>query len=75
MNKVSALSNPRYMQKLGIVRDMINQESLLQTASRNQIVVDELCNLIRKGCSLVEFKKASQEFMMGEELKSGDEGP
>ena len=30
--------------------------------------MDELCNLIRKGCSIDEFKKASSEFMQTEKL-------
>lgn len=71
------MNNPRYMQKLGIVRNMINQESLqIGAAKRDQIVVDELCNMIRKGCTLAEFKKAAKEFMnTDEERKEGDVSP
>jgi hypothetical protein len=55
---MSALNNPRYLQKLGIVRNMINQETMGET-DRDKIVVDELCNMLKRGaCSLPEFKKA-----------------
>jgi hypothetical protein len=69
------------MQKLGIVRNLINQESLQAgAANRDQIVIDELCNMIRKGCTLDEFKKATREFMIQpeaphEENKEGEVTP
>ena len=51
------------MQKLGLMRNMINKEALaVGGATKDQKYVDELCNIIRKGCSLVEFKNACIEF-------------
>ena len=57
------------MQKLGIVRNMINQESLQAGgATRDQRVVDELCTILKRGCTLEEFKKATSEFMQQQTL-------
>jgi hypothetical protein len=36
------------------------------------LVVDELCNVIKKGCSLEEFKRAMTELIM-EEGKNEEE--
>lgn len=44
-------------------------------ASKDQKYVDELCNILRKGCSLLEFKNACIEFHskdQEEEVKAGD---
>lgn len=64
----------KYMQKLGIVRNMINQESA-GGATRDQLVMDELCSILKKGCTLQEFKNAAAEFSAPEERKASDEPP
>ena len=47
---------PKYLHKLGIMRDMLKEAS---SETQVALVVDELCSLVRKGCSLDEFKKAA----------------
>lgn len=43
--------------------------------NRDKLVVDELCNVIMKGCTLDEFKKAITELLQtGEEEKKEDDG-
>lgn len=54
---------------------MINQEVLQHTGAinRDQMVVDELTNIIKRGCTLEDFKKGCQELLQVEELKDGEE--
>ncbi len=68
---MSALNNPRYLQKLGIVRNMISQQEAAagEGATRDQIVVDEVCKKVRDGCTLREFKKWCEELYFQEEVK------
>lgn len=40
--------------------------------NRDKLVVDELCNIIKKGCTLDEFKRAITELTMEEEKKDDD---
>lgn len=37
--------------------------------SRDKLVVDEICNIIKKGCTLQEFKRAVEELTQNEETK------
>jgi hypothetical protein len=53
---MNSVNNPKYLQKLGIVRNAIQYEVGSNNADRDAIVVDELCNIIIKGCSLSQFK-------------------
>lgn len=70
MQKIQSGGNARYMQKLGIVRNMINQQE--SGSTRDQMVMDELCSLLKRGCTLEEFKNAAQEFMTQEESDAPD---
>ena len=56
---MSATVSSKYMQKLYFARNMINQQLQDGELSRDQRIVDELCEIIQLGCSLEEFKKAA----------------
>lgn len=53
--------------KQNINNNFLNAQSGL---NRNMLVVDELCNVIKKGCNLDEFKRAMME-LLEEDGKEG----
>lgn len=40
--------------------------------NRDKLVVDELCNILKKGCDVEEFKRAINELTKEEEKKEED---
>lgn len=55
------MQNPKYLQKLGIVRNILNSEVQGPDQNKDQKIVDELCNAIKQGFNLKEFKYFCQQ--------------
>ncbi len=57
--------------KQNINNNFVNSQSGL---NRNTLVVDELCNVIKKGCTLEEFKRAMMELLQEESKENDTDG-
>lgn len=52
---MSSASNPRYLSKLGLVRDTIKQGVIRGEGVNEEKIVDRLAEIIREGISIKEF--------------------